>query len=63
MTNACSGALETCLTVLTEPGQNILVPSPGFGLYSCLAGSRGIKCHFYRLQVLYYTRSQVNDLT
>jgi tyrosine aminotransferase len=50
MANACSGALEMCVTVLTEPGQNVLVPSPGFGLYSCLAGSRGIKCHFYKLQ-------------
>ena len=51
MTNACSGALEMCVAVLTEPGQNILIPDPGFGLYGCLAGAHCLHCHFYKLQV------------
>lgn len=50
MTSACSGALEMCVTVLTNPGQNILIPSPGFGLYTCLSAARGLDCRLYRLK-------------
>lgn len=51
MTSACSGALEMSITVLTDPDQNILIPSPGFGLYNCLGGARGLDCRPYRLVV------------
>ena len=51
MTSGCSGALEMSITALSEPGQNILIPSPGFGLYTCLAGARGLDCRLYRLVV------------
>jgi tyrosine aminotransferase len=37
------------ITALSEPGQNILIPCPGFGLYTCLAGARGLDCRLYRL--------------
>ena len=51
MTAACSGALEMSLTVLANPGKNVLMPSPGFGVYKCLAESRGVKMKTYRLVV------------
>ena len=51
MTSACSSALELSIEVLTMPGQNILVPSPGFGLYTCLGGAHELDCRLYRLLV------------
>ena len=51
MTNACCGAIGLCIEVLSEPGQNLLVPSPGFGLYKCLCDARGVQVKFYGLLV------------
>ena len=51
MAAACSGALEMSLTVLANPGQNVLMPSPGFGVYKCLAESRGVQMKTYKLVV------------
>ena len=51
MTNACSGAVNMCIEVLCDTGQNILIPSPGFGLYKCLCEARGIEVRLYRLMV------------
>ena len=39
------------LTVLANPGKNVLMPSPGFGVYKCLAESRGVEMKTYRLVV------------
>ncbi|XP_065915330.1 tyrosine aminotransferase-like isoform X2 [Dysidea avara] len=49
MSCGCSGALDMCITVLGNPGQNILIPRPGFGLYSCLSVPRGIEARHYDL--------------
>ncbi|UYV60755.1 TAT [Cordylochernes scorpioides] len=49
LTNGCSQALDFCISVLANPGQNILVPRPGFPLYQTLANSQGIKIKFYNL--------------
>ena len=51
MTSACSGALEISLSALSNPGQNILVPKPGFPLYRCLIDARGVETRYYRLKV------------
>ncbi|UYV60754.1 TAT [Cordylochernes scorpioides] len=51
LTNGCSQALDFCISVLANPGQNILVPRPGFPLYQTLANSQGIKIKFYNLLV------------
>ena len=51
MSCGCSGALDMCITVLGNPGQNILIPRPGFGLYSCLSVPRGIEARHYDLVV------------
>lgn len=47
--SGCSGALDLAISVLANPGQNILVPRPGFSLYNTLAGSFGIHVRYYNL--------------
>lgn len=47
--SGCSGALDLCVTVLADEGQNILMPRPGFSLYQTLAMSKGIECRYYDL--------------
>lgn len=37
------------ITLLAEPGQNILIPKPGFPLYQTLANGMGIETKFYNL--------------
>ncbi|XP_049720382.1 tyrosine aminotransferase [Elephas maximus indicus] len=49
LTSGCSQAIELCLAVLANVGQNILVPRPGFCLYKTLAESMGIEVKFYNL--------------
>ena len=39
------------LAVLANPGQNVIMPSPGFGVYQCLAEARGVEMRFYKLVV------------
>ncbi|XP_078525813.1 tyrosine aminotransferase [Lissotriton helveticus] len=49
LTSGCSQAIELCLSVLANPGQNILIPRPGFSLYKTLALSMGIEVKLYNL--------------
>uniref|UniRef100_A0A8D0GDV6 Tyrosine aminotransferase n=1 Tax=Sphenodon punctatus TaxID=8508 RepID=A0A8D0GDV6_SPHPU len=49
LASGCSQAIEMALAVLANPGQNILVPRPGFSLYKTLALSLGIEVKFYNL--------------
>lgn len=49
--SGCSCALDLAITVLANPGQNILVPRPGFPLYRTLAESLGIHVKSYNLRV------------
>jgi tyrosine aminotransferase len=49
LTSGCSGALEISISVLCNPGHNILVPSPGFSLYLTLSGNKGIVPKLYHL--------------
>ncbi|KAK7070917.1 hypothetical protein SK128_004885 [Halocaridina rubra] len=47
--SGCSCALDLCITALCCPGQNILVPRPGFPLYRTLAEGLSIKTKYYNL--------------
>jgi len=47
--SGCSSALEMCVTVLANAGDNILVPRPGFPLCQTLAKAIGIRIKFYDL--------------
>lgn len=50
LTGGCSMALDLCICVLANPGQNILVPMPGFSIYKTLAESHGILVKHYNLR-------------
>ncbi|KAH3772763.1 tyrosine aminotransferase-like isoform X2 [Dreissena polymorpha] len=50
LTSGCSGALDLCITCLANPGQNILIPRPGFSIYKTLAESIGVHARHYNLQ-------------
>ncbi|XP_058956402.2 tyrosine aminotransferase [Pocillopora verrucosa] len=45
----CSGALELALDVLLNPGDNVLLPKPGFSIYQTLSISRGHEVRHYNL--------------
>lgn len=49
LANGCSGALEMCVNVLCNEGQNILLPRPGFSLYGSLAATRFVEAKYYNL--------------
>lgn len=51
LTSGCSQAIELAISVLCNPGDNILVPCPGFSLYKTLAVSMGIEVKLYNLLV------------
>ena len=47
--SGCSCSLDLCISAIANPGQNILVPRPGFPLYSTLANGLGINTKEYDL--------------
>eukprot|EP00002_Diphylleia_rotans_P025637 TRINITY_DN5075_c0_g1_i3.p1 TRINITY_DN5075_c0_g1~~TRINITY_DN5075_c0_g1_i3.p1 ORF type:complete len:406 (-),score=96.47 TRINITY_DN5075_c0_g1_i3:234-1451(-) len=47
--SGCSGALEIVISAIASIGQNIVVPRPGFPLYTSIAESRGIEVRMYDL--------------
>ncbi|XP_068242081.1 LOW QUALITY PROTEIN: tyrosine aminotransferase-like [Palaemon carinicauda] len=47
--SGCSCSIDLCITALCCPGQNILVPRPGFPLYKTLAEGLSIKTKYYNL--------------
>ncbi|KAF9953373.1 hypothetical protein BGZ65_004719 [Modicella reniformis] len=49
LASGCSGALEMCIGVLCNEGDNILLPRPGFSLYQTCADSKGIQVRYYDL--------------
>ena len=51
LASGCSGAIDLAISVLTNRGQNILLPRPGFSLYRTLAVSLGIEVRYYNLIV------------
>jgi len=51
LASGCSQAIELAISVLCNPGDNILIPCPGFSLYKTLAVSMGIQVKHYNLLV------------
>ena len=45
-----TGAIHTVIQSFINPGDNILIPSPGFPLYKSMAMNRGAEARFYRLK-------------
>ncbi|KAI1732184.1 aminotransferase class I and II domain-containing protein [Ditylenchus destructor] len=51
LASGCSHALEMAIVAIADPGDNILVPVPGFPLYSTLCKPNGIHTRQYRLRM------------
>ncbi|KAI3651594.1 hypothetical protein MP228_002897 [Amoeboaphelidium protococcarum] len=49
VTSGCSGALDLIFDCLCEAGSNVLLPKPGFSLYTTLAQSKGVEIRYYDL--------------
>ncbi|CAL8262711.1 unnamed protein product [Merluccius merluccius] len=49
LTSGCSQAIELCINVLSNPGDNILIPCPGFSLYKTVAVAVGVNVKLYNL--------------
>lgn len=47
--SGCSSALDMCIAVVAQPGNNILIPRPGFSIYRTLAIGHGIEVRSYNL--------------
>lgn len=47
--SGCSGALDLAISVLLNPGDNMLIPKPAFALYQTLAEAKGIAVKHYAL--------------
>ncbi|CEP01204.1 Tyrosine aminotransferase [Plasmodiophora brassicae] len=45
-----SGAIDLCMTALLNPGDSLLIPQPGFSLYTTLALSYGYVPRYYDLR-------------
>ena len=51
MTSGCAQSLQLVISLLANPGQNILIPRPGFPLYKTLAHSIGVHIKYYESKV------------
>lgn len=49
LTSGASHALDLCIGLLAVPGSNILIPRPGFPLYTTLCASYGVAIRSYDL--------------
>ena len=49
--SGCSQALDLAITLLGNPGDNLLMPRPGFPLYETLARYQGVDVKHYKLLV------------
>ncbi|MGQ9818931.1 MAG: aminotransferase class I/II-fold pyridoxal phosphate-dependent enzyme [Candidatus Kapaibacteriales bacterium] len=49
ITNGASEAIEICLTALVNPGENVLIPEPGYPLYSAIQNKLQLYGNFYYL--------------
>jgi len=49
LTSGCSGAVAIAIPALASPGDNILIPKPGFSLYQTVSGHYGINVKHYNL--------------
>ncbi|XP_053618662.1 tyrosine aminotransferase-like [Plodia interpunctella] len=60
--NGCAHALEMAITVLTNPGENILVPRPGYMIYKTITEGLGINIKYYDLLPNDHWKINLDDL-
>ena len=58
--SGCSCSLDLCISAVANAGQNILVPRPGFPLYSTLANGLGMVSNRGGLNFLSTPRQNLN---
>jgi tyrosine aminotransferase len=70
LTSGCSDALNIAIASLVNPGDNILLPTPGFSLYRTICGRYNLTPRFYKLDPekgweidLQYLEGQINAKT
>jgi len=70
LASGASHALDLAITAIADPGENILVPAPGFPLYQTLSQPNGIETRQYNLKMndgglvdLDHLESQIDSLT
>lgn len=51
ITSGCSHALHIAFSALCNPGDNILIPVPGFSAYETICQALGVTCRYYKLDV------------
>ena len=51
LTNGATQALDLCFTVLANPGQNILIPKPGYSAFKPHIEALGAQAKYYNLLV------------
>eukprot|EP01087_Luapelamoeba_hula_P003627 TRINITY_DN1342_c0_g1_i5.p2 TRINITY_DN1342_c0_g1~~TRINITY_DN1342_c0_g1_i5.p2 ORF type:complete len:399 (+),score=43.76 TRINITY_DN1342_c0_g1_i5:1387-2583(+) len=49
LTSGCSGALEIAMAACANPGDNLLIPKPGFSLYTTICAHLGVEIRYYDL--------------
>ncbi|XP_062501035.1 tyrosine aminotransferase-like [Corticium candelabrum] len=49
LTSGCSGAIDITLRALANPGDNVLIPTPGFSIYKTILTACGIEAREYYL--------------
>ncbi|VDN03452.1 unnamed protein product [Thelazia callipaeda] len=52
LTSGCSHAIKMAIEVLTNPGDNVLVPAPGFPLYSTFLKPLKVESRYYHHDLL-----------
>ncbi|CAK1550029.1 unnamed protein product [Leptosia nina] len=62
LASGTSHAIELAITALADPGQNILVPRPGFMIYQTLAVGLGIRIKYYSLLPDEQWKVDIDDL-
>uniref|UniRef100_A0A1L8E2B5 Tyrosine aminotransferase n=1 Tax=Nyssomyia neivai TaxID=330878 RepID=A0A1L8E2B5_9DIPT len=48
ITNGCSAAVELAIIVIANPGQNILIPCPGYTIFKTVGGAQNIEVRQYK---------------
>ncbi|MDZ7385166.1 MAG: aminotransferase class I/II-fold pyridoxal phosphate-dependent enzyme, partial [candidate division KSB1 bacterium] len=62
ITTGASEAIDVCLTALANEGENVLIPSPGYPLYSAILHKLGVEPNEYYLDEASGWQPDVEDI-